>query len=268
MKKNDVIKLGRVMLRVKTCCFKNCPNEFNNTLTEPLVKSKSCFTSGELCRVCHSEEDSIENPLLSICNCTGSMQFVHHKCLKTWLSYKFSIKRQDHLVSYYWKSFECEICKASYPSSIRHGEREYLLADVELPPSTNNYLVLETLFKSKSFSKAIHVLMPVESKSTFKIGRGHEVDVKIADMTVSRTHASIIMTEKGFALEDNQSKFGTLVLLKDEPQEIDADNGLTVQIDRTMVTFSLSQKDFMNLKGIDIQNAELADIYKRELGNT
>jgi len=49
-----------------------------------------------------------------------------------------------------------------------------------------------------------------------KIGRGHDNDLRIADISVSRTHAYLKFDPKlgGVVLEDNSSKFGTLVLLK------------------------------------------------------
>ena len=52
-------------------------------------------------------------------------------------------------------------------------------------------------------------------KNTIKIGRGHDNDLRVADISVSRCHAFIKKDEKGHVyLEDNQSKFGTLVLIK------------------------------------------------------
>lgn len=267
MNRGDVIKLGRVILKVRKYHLKNCLTKDDNSILETSVVSKCHSTIGELCRICHSEEDCVENPLLSICHCTGSMRFVHYKCLRTWLTYKLHIKKQGHLISYHWRSFECEICKTLYPSSIEYEGVEYTLADIVLP-LTENYLVLETLSKSKAFSKVIHILISDESKSVFRIGRGHEADLKIADMSVSRAHATITMTENGFALEDDRSKFGTLILLKEEPHEIDADNDLTVQIGRTMVTFSLRQKDLLNFKGVAMQDSELTKALKREMGNT
>jgi pSer/pThr/pTyr-binding forkhead associated (FHA) protein len=48
-----------------------------------------------------------------------------------------------------------------------------------------------------------------------KIGRGHDVDVRITDISVSRLHALIKKTKKGyFYIQDNHSKFGSLALVK------------------------------------------------------
>ena len=62
----------------------------------------------------------------------------------------------------------------------------------------------------------VHVIMPDAEKKTFKLGRGHESDVRVSDISVSRCHALVKYNEENgrFYLEDNLSKFGTLVLAK------------------------------------------------------
>lgn len=48
-----------------------------------------------------------------------------------------------------------------------------------------------------------------------RMGRGHDADVRITDISVSRVHAVIKKSQKGyFYIEDNSSKFGTLALIK------------------------------------------------------
>tara|TARA_B110000503_G_scaffold50444_1_gene81694 strand:- start:223 stop:393 length:171 start_codon:yes stop_codon:yes gene_type:complete len=50
-------------------------------------------------------------------------------------------------------------------------------------------------------------------KNDFK-GRGHASDIRISDISVSRLHAYIKFEDGKYILTDNNSKFGTLVLLK------------------------------------------------------
>jgi pSer/pThr/pTyr-binding forkhead associated (FHA) protein len=48
-----------------------------------------------------------------------------------------------------------------------------------------------------------------------KVGRGHDSEVRITDISVSRFHALIKKSLRGdYILEDNNSKFGTLVLIR------------------------------------------------------
>ena len=95
---------------------------------------------------------------------------------------------------------------------IKTHERTFNLVEYERPQG--NYLVLESLNQEKNTSRIIHIICPDEEKGTFKLGRGHESDLRINDISVSRCHALIKFKDGGFWLEDNTSKFGTLVLIK------------------------------------------------------
>ena len=44
-----------------------------------------------------------------------------------------------------------------------------------------------------------------------KLGRGHECEIRITDISVSRNHALIKNVGNGFYVFDSKSKFGTLV---------------------------------------------------------
>jgi len=70
------------------------------------------------------------------------------------------------------------------------------------------------------------------------MGRGHESDLRINDISVSRLHAIIKYKDGRFLLEDNTSKFGTLVLIKKRTPLIPGFNK-AVQIGRTVVNFSV-----------------------------
>ena len=49
------------------------------------------------------------------------------------------------------------------------------------------------------------------SYSKFSVGRSVETDMKIADISVSRTHSYLTVRDNKLLVEDNGSKFGTLV---------------------------------------------------------
>jgi len=67
----------------------------------------------------------------------------------------------------------------------------------------------------KNTSRMIHVLTVAGGKTEFKLGRGHESEVRINDISVSRCHAIIKYRDDGFYIEDNLSKFGTIVLVRE-----------------------------------------------------
>ena len=71
--------------------------------------------------------------------------------------------------------------------------------DVGEEPS---YLVLESV--SSNTAKVIHVVNMGKDSTDIKIGRGHDTDIRITDISVSRLHAMIKKSQKGyFYLEDN-----------------------------------------------------------------
>lgn len=48
----------------------------------------------------------------------------------------------------------------------------------------------------------VHVIKP-QTQSEFKMGRGSEADLKVADISVSRVHCLLKINNEGFYLEDN-----------------------------------------------------------------
>ena len=76
-----------------------------------------------------------------------------------------------------------------------------------------------------------------------KIGRGHECEIRITDISVSRNHARIDKIGDDYYVFDNKSKFGTLV--KEEKLVLEASKiKQGVQIGRTVITFEKSRKNW------------------------
>lgn len=61
---------------------------------DPLNQSQS--SNSPQCRICwggeEDDEDHTFNPLISPCNCTGTINSIHLKCLKEWLDTKRQMK--------------------------------------------------------------------------------------------------------------------------------------------------------------------------------
>lgn len=83
------------------------------------------------------------------------------------------------------------------------------------------------------------------------MGRGHESEVRINDISVSRVHAILKCKEDGFYLEDNTSKFGTIVLLR-EKYFLNVEHTLAVQVGRTVVSFTTRLVDIEKYTRIDL----------------
>ena len=128
-----------------------------------------------------------------------------------------------------------------YPYTFKIGQEIYKIIDVsnEITSQTNsNYILLESMPLDKNTSRNIHLLTVTNEQSEFKLGRGHESQVRINDISVSRCHAIIKCKQDGFYIEDNTSKFGTIVLLK-EKLRLKAAHTMAVQVGRTVISFTI-----------------------------
>jgi pSer/pThr/pTyr-binding forkhead associated (FHA) protein len=104
----------------------------------------------------------------------------------------------------------------AYPYCFVYKERIWNLVDLKRPEDKDTpYIILESLNSEKNSSRTIHTVVIKTEKRNFQIGRGHDSDLRINDISVSRKHASLEYRDDGFYIVDYQSKFGTLVLLSD-----------------------------------------------------
>lgn len=71
-------------------------------------------------------------------------------------------------------------------------------------------MILESI--SSGTAKSVYVVDLDTRTDVFRIGRGHDSDIRVSDISVSRFHAIIVKTEQNeLVIKDNNSKFGTLI---------------------------------------------------------
>ncbi len=119
--------------------------------------------------------------------------------------------------------------------------------------------------KDNSNIKSIHIISLTDD--IIKIGRGHESDVRINDISVSRVHALLKYDKISgrLLLRNLKSKFGTLVLLK-RPFVI-KNKKIDLQVGRTFIEASLiNMKEFEMLKREKIRKSE-KELLKKSLVN-
>ena len=220
------------------------------------------------CRFCLQQETATHDYMVAPCGCTGSVRLVHLSCLQKWVQSRCSIKISGICTTYHWKNTNCEVCHKNLPGKSPiltlianfYPIKDYLQwNDAERVPLFDhpkleipNFIVLESISKDNDNSKTLHVLNMVglnepvkfvakydSSNSNFYIkGRGHECDIRISDISVSRLHAIIRFSSGNYYLEDNSAKFGTLVLIK-HPIVLDPHFNPAIQIGRTVFSFAL-----------------------------
>lgn len=110
-------------------------------------------------------------------------------------------KESVKLTTYFWNNFECEICKTLFNLKFRtpqNGKRYTLL---EFPVSKEkDYLVLESIGLEKDKTKCIYLLTPTMQNQEFKLGRGNDQEIRITDISVSRSHAKIRFDGQNFMI--------------------------------------------------------------------
>ena len=78
---------------------------------QDLIYSDRGDNAARVCRICLDEEETIDNPIVNPCNCSGTMKNVHLNCFKDWISKQVTQKKSSSVVSIAWKNLYCELCK-------------------------------------------------------------------------------------------------------------------------------------------------------------
>eukprot|EP00930_Biecheleria_cincta_P038076 TRINITY_DN2615_c0_g1_i1.p1 TRINITY_DN2615_c0_g1~~TRINITY_DN2615_c0_g1_i1.p1 ORF type:complete len:416 (+),score=77.21 TRINITY_DN2615_c0_g1_i1:78-1250(+) len=238
LSEGDVIKLGRFKFRVKQLVGEDTSSAQPELFLEDSGSSCEIEQDHEnelastLCRICLLEGSSDEDPLIRPCQCRGSIEYVHLGCLRHWVKGRLNLADNPE-GSYFYRPLPCELCKAAYPASVIKGSERMPL--VEVPRTTPPFIVLENMMRDSQQhgGRGLHVVSLAENK-LLKLGRGHESNVRIADVSISRCHATIRFHRGEFVLEDHNSKFGTLVAMK-KPKYLEHGNTISVQVGRTVL---------------------------------
>lgn len=251
LQEGDSIKLGRFKLRVRQLVPDSphsVPQEALCTVT-PSAPRLCTSPPPEIadtfpCRICLLEGSPADDPLIRPCECRGTIEYVHLACLRHWIRGRLDLA-ESSAGSYFYKPLACELCKAQYATHLTDtGDFTSQTPIVELPKTQPPFIVLERDSNRPEF-KGVHVIS-LSEKKMLKLGRGHESDVRFADVSISRWHATVYFDQdkgKGtFVLTDHESKFGTLVAMR---APVPLEQGMTVsfQAGRTVLKFSVQDKD-------------------------
>ncbi len=213
------------------------------------------------CRICYNNEESIENPLINPCKCSGSMEYIHYKCLKNWLFSKIQNKDSDITISYNISNFKCELCKENFPDYIKYNNKIYDL--IFYQSKFNQYIIIETVRDDKFKSRFLHIIS-YDDKKTISIGRASDCELSIPELSISRNHCLIHKINSNLYLEDNFSKFGTLVLIQNPKVKIIDNLPLKIQVGKTYLKLIIDKKNFFFSCCNCNNNDELNFSYQRQ----
>ena len=260
----DILKFGRVEMKVRTIhlegknseavttVLKNCFN--STTVNNPSVRTKTTIAK-KICRICFGEEEN-ESPLINPCKCSGGVKYVHLNCLQHWLKTKGILRSStnENCMTLTYKKVDCEICKSILPDIVQNGDKFYEVWNF-FDLKFKNYVIFETLLPDSPMSisgpnkyKTVYIVN-FSSKNVLRIGRSHEADLRIKDVSVSRLHATIELIknneESEIVISDNNSKFGSIVLLQTDSLPIFQEPVLSVQFGKNLVSFNIKNKNIV-----------------------
>ena len=220
---------------------KNIKIDEKNEMEENNEKKKN----NRICRICYGDDTTEENPLICPCICKGSMKYIHYECLKNWLNSKIeedisvdSENPEIEVISYNRKDISCELCKEKLPDYVKHNDRFYNISFYK--PKFEEFVVLESMRADKHKAKFIHIIS-FDRKCSINIGRANECELSISELSVSRFHCIIHKDEGDLFLEDNSSKFGTLILIQNNNMYMNEYIPLKVQTNKTYIKFKIAK---------------------------
>jgi hypothetical protein len=242
LKENDTIKFGRIRVKVKKIVLK-CESSDDDAMSyvfDSLAQFDTDFQAEEdaSCRICFQTNNTLENPLLSPCECTGSIKYIHAECIREWVKSRIQTKNTKYTRSYYWSDLMCELCKTSLPSSVYYRDVKISLISIEYP--VRPYILLEEFSPDTITSCGMHIVT-LEEGAKIHVGRSPDVHLKISDLSVSRKHATISFTGQKFYISDKKSKFGTLIKLK-KVVNLEIGEKMAIQVGRTLFHVCLKKR--------------------------
>ena len=276
LKEGDILKIGRITIRIKMIKFSKSYNnnkskqkttdnnnnnnnisintDFSQSLKEiqqehNILKKKTEInetdtkSENKACRICYNDDESDDNPLVQPCICSGSMKYIHLNCLKTWINTSVNIKLEstEYCNVYTYKPAECELCKTQFPDFVRHKNKLYEILDFY--NDFSSYLIFECLTIDKTQNRFIYVVNLDNPSNRINIGRGHNSNIILNDISVSRLHCflNINKNAKKVFISDNNSKFGTLILVQTNTITLSLELNLFLQIGRSYLQMILKR---------------------------
>ena len=192
----------------------------------------------KICRICfNGETNANKNPLICPCICKGSMKYIHYLCLKNWLNLKVeselgrkvNIEKEKPTITYNKNEIRCELCKSKFPDYVRHNDKLYNVSFYK--PKYDQFIVLESVRNDNRRTKFIHII-PLNSYSMHRVGRLNNCDLSLPDTSVSRVHCCFYI-ENGQLVLENNSKYGTKVLIQNPKLNIIPDYPLCIEAQNT-----------------------------------
>ena len=170
------------------------------------------------------------------------MKYIHYECLKQWISTQSCVKIDyNELCSIFLiKQIECELCKSKFPDYIKHNGKLFEIIDFH--SYYKKYIVIESLILDNKKNKFLYVANLEKENINLRLGRGKDADLLLTDVSISRVHCVLVKEKNKLFLEDNNSKFGTLILIQCSNLDLCENLPINIQVGRTYFNILVKEK--------------------------
>ena len=124
------------------------------------------------------------------------------------------------------------------PDFVNHKGK--LISLLDFSDIFKNYFILESLTLDKENNKFLYIISLDKSRE-IKVGRG-QCDILLSDVSVSRIHCFFLVDGKNLYIQDNDSKFGTLILIQAQTLTLVENLPLNIQIGRSYLNILIKKK--------------------------
>ena len=156
------------------------------------------------------------------------------------------IDNEKDTITYNSRDILCELCKTKLPDYIKHNDKLYNITYYK--PNYKEFIVLESVRADEVRLKYIH-LISFDNKSEIMIGRSNKCELSIPEISVSRVHSIIRKRSGELFLEDNISRYGTLVLVQNNNMIINNKFPLKLQINHTYIKIRINVPFYLKCCG-------------------
>ena len=224
------IKLGRKMFQVHT------------KLPSFTLKSLTPYLSGnqETCRICF--QSGVQgDPLVSPCNCKGSIKFAHLTCFKNFIRPSIKIEKYSKVTKFTVGPLLCEISKCQVHRKLL--KKTLIFGLLKNFVFTNPHLILEYFDKNKEYSVFV---IELNNDEEIIAGRSTSAGLGIFDVSVSRAHCAFRVLDGKAMVADLGSKYGTLVSCG-RGEVIEGVDGVDFQMASRVLSFRIEGEGFKGL---------------------
>jgi pSer/pThr/pTyr-binding forkhead associated (FHA) protein len=209
-------------------------------------RSHAEFGDSPVCYMCFDEENTVLNPLITPCKCSGDTKYVHVDCLRKW----HTAEADNQICFLSSVDATCSVCKSTFKSDfkLRDGRHVKLFKSSLEPPYVSllvatKHEMAQRLFNTR-FQLSFSTLMKPDGRNANRpllLGRSSGSDMVLDYRTVSARHAAIRFKNGEFIFTDAGSSNGSYLYLR-RPLELSPSQSVQFRLGRSMISMKVVNK--------------------------